>query len=135
MSQLKTQIARDILNENLMPLLKLFFGPDKNAEPIARHIESLEEIVSQAWEWNLLLKGKIILLGDFQPTGYRCGVPFDPDTMSEFEARHGSQDPDRILATINLGLSVFRAQGAGKAPERTVLLKATVVTDRWFEEV
>lgn len=132
-SQHKKHLAHDILNKNIMPLLKYFFDPNKNVELTSRHVESLAELVSHAWEWNMSLKGKIILLGDFNPTAYRYGCSFDDQAMSEFEPKHGGPTLTRILSTIGIGLSVSHAQGAGKAPERIILCKASVVSESRFE--
>lgn len=133
MSRLKNQLAHNILIENLMPLPNLFFGPNK-VKLTSKHVEDLKELVLMAWDWNILLRGKIILLGDLHPTAYQYGSDFDDQTMSEFEPMRGGQIPTRILSTIGLGLSVSRAEGAGKAPERMILRKATVVSERRFEK-
>jgi hypothetical protein len=133
--QLRTQLAYRIFDESLMPLLKCVFGPDKRVEPTAKHVESLAGLVLRVWEWCVVLKGKVTLPGDFQPTIHQYGVTFDPQVMAEFEPNLKNQTCERILATIGLGLTVSCALGAGKAPERTVLCKASVVTDRWFEEI
>ncbi|CAE6435897.1 unnamed protein product [Rhizoctonia solani] len=114
--RLKTQVGPDILNINLMPMLGHLFGPKKNVRIPQAHTENLTELVTQAWDWCVMLKEKIVLLGDYQPTAYRYGAAFDTNIMSEFEAQPGSQ-PDRILSTIGLGLNVGFAKGTGEGEQ------------------
>ncbi|CAE6494313.1 unnamed protein product [Rhizoctonia solani] len=130
---LKSKVSTEILNDNLMPMLRYLFGPRKNAQLKDAHIKDLSELVTQAWDWCVMLKEKIVLLGDFQPTAYRYGRVFDQAIMSEFEPRRGGPPPGRILSTIGLGLNVFHAQSSGEALGQVILSKASVVTEGWFE--
>ncbi|CEL54218.1 hypothetical protein RSOLAG1IB_11616 [Rhizoctonia solani AG-1 IB] len=129
--RLRTQIGSDILDNNLMPMLGHLFGSDKKVLIPRSHAESLTELTTQAWDWCVVLKEKIVLLGDYQPIAYRYGATFNTSVMSEFEPQPGSQ-PNRILSTIGLGLNVEVAQGTGEGLCRTTLLKACVVTEGWF---
>ncbi|KAG8731537.1 hypothetical protein FRC11_003853, partial [Ceratobasidium sp. 423] len=132
LSSLRSKTGPNILNENLMPMLKYVFGA-RNAQPKDAHTKELSEIAMQAWDWCVMLKEKIVLLGDFQPTAYRYGAAFDPALMTEFEPRPGGQPPARILSTIGLGLNVFRGQSSGEGSDRVILRQASVVTEGWFE--
>ncbi|CEL54819.1 hypothetical protein RSOLAG1IB_11764 [Rhizoctonia solani AG-1 IB] len=131
--KIKRQVGSNILNSNLMPMLGYLFGPEKKVMVSGAHVESLTELVTQAWDWCIMLREKIVLLGDYQPIAYRYGATFDMNAMSEFEPGPGSQ-PDRILSTIGLGLNVGLAQGTGGGLCRTTLLKVSVVTEGWFME-
>ncbi|KAG8732142.1 hypothetical protein FRC11_000487, partial [Ceratobasidium sp. 423] len=132
LSSLRSKVGPNILNENLMPMLKYVFGA-RNAQPKDAHMKELSEIAMQAWDWCVMLKEKIVLLGDFQPTAYRYGAAFDPALMVEFEPRPGDQPPARILSTIGLGLNVFHGQSSGEGSDRVILRQASVVTEGWFE--
>ncbi|CAE7050615.1 unnamed protein product [Rhizoctonia solani] len=133
LSRLKAKIGHEILNNNLMPMLKYLFGTVKNAQLRDAHVKDLLELVAQAWDWCLMLKEKIVLLGDFRLTAYRYGHVFNNTLMSEFEPQRGGPPPDRILSTIGLGLDVDHGQSPGGGLGRVVICKATVVTEGWFE--
>ncbi|KAG8760933.1 hypothetical protein FRC11_014708 [Ceratobasidium sp. 423] len=133
LSSLRSKAGPNILNENLMPMLKYVFGA-RNARPKDTHTKELSEIATQAWDWCVMIKEKIVLLGDFQPTAYRYGAAFDPALMTEFEPRPGGQPPARILSTIGLGLNVFRGQSSGEGSDRVILRQASVVTEGWFKQ-
>ncbi|KAG8760934.1 hypothetical protein FRC11_014709 [Ceratobasidium sp. 423] len=132
LSSLRSKAGPNILNENLIPMLKHVFGA-RNARPKDAHTKELSEIAMQAWDWCVMLKEEIVLLGDFQPMAYRYGAAFDPALMTEFEPRPGGQPPARILSTIGLGLNVFRGQSSGEGSDRVILRQASVVTEEWFE--
>ncbi|CAE6498273.1 unnamed protein product [Rhizoctonia solani] len=132
LSNLRSKAGPNILNENVMPMLKYIFGA-RNARPKGAHAKEFSEIATQAWDWCVTLKEKIVLLGDFQPTAYRYGAAFETALMTEFEPRPGSQPPARILSTIGLGLNVFRGQSSGEGSDRVILRQASVVTEGWFE--
>ncbi|CAE6440507.1 unnamed protein product [Rhizoctonia solani] len=132
--RLKTQVGLDILNENVMPMLKHLFGPNKNIRLQKVHGEDLTELVIQAWDWCVMAKETIVLLGDYQPIAYRYGTRFNDSLMSEFEALPESQLPNRILSTIGLGLDVSRAEKTGDGVCPMTVLKASVVTEGWFRE-
>ncbi|KAF8713398.1 ATP binding, partial [Rhizoctonia solani] len=131
LSRLKAQAGLDILNDNLMPMLGHLFGSGKSVKLSGGHKESLAELVTQAWDWCVVLKERIVLLGDYQPIAYRYGALFDTNTMSEFEPQPGSQH-EQILSSIGLGLNVGLAQGTGEGLIRTNILKVSVVTEGWF---
>ncbi|CAE6459228.1 unnamed protein product [Rhizoctonia solani] len=133
LSRLKVQAGLEILNDNLTPMLGHLFGPGKSVQLSGAHKQSLAELVTQAWDWCVMLRGEIVLLGDYQPIAYRYGAPFDTNIMSEFEPQPGSQ-PVRILSSIGLGLNVGLAQGTGNGLFRTTILKVPVVTEGWFRE-
>ncbi|GAB1520872.1 hypothetical protein RhiTH_003961 [Rhizoctonia solani] len=131
LSRLKAQAGLDILNDNLMPMLGHLFGSGKSVKLSGAHKESLAELVTQAWDWCVMLKERIVLLGDYQPIAYRYGARFDTNMMTEFEPQPGSQH-EQILSSIGLGLNVGLSQGTGEGPIRTNILKVSVVTEGWF---
>ncbi|KAF8754977.1 hypothetical protein RHS01_05540 [Rhizoctonia solani] len=131
LSRLKAQAGLDILNDNLMPMLGHLFGSGKSVKLSGAHKESLAELVTQAWDWCVMLKERIVLLGDYQPIAYRYGARFDTNIMTEFEPQPGSQH-EQILSSIGLGLNVGLSQGTGEGPIRTNILKVSVVTEGWF---
>ncbi|KAL5632450.1 hypothetical protein ACGC1H_005419 [Rhizoctonia solani] len=133
LSQLKEKAGHDILKDHLMPMFQCLFGPDRNARLTDAHVKDLSELVAQAWDWCLMLKEKVVLLGDFRLTAYRYGHAFDHTFMSEFEPRRGGPPPDRILSTIGLGLTVHQGRSAGEGFDQAILCKASVVTEGWFE--
>ncbi|KAG8678508.1 hypothetical protein FRC08_017710, partial [Ceratobasidium sp. 394] len=66
------------------------------------------------------------------PVVYRYGDAFDPELMSEFEARRDDKIPERILSTIGLGMVLVHARGGGNDPEVSVVCKASVTTEKVF---
>ncbi|KDN40997.1 hypothetical protein RSAG8_07703, partial [Rhizoctonia solani AG-8 WAC10335] len=133
LSRLKDKVGHDILNDNLMPMLRYLFGPDKKAHLQEAHAKDISALVAQAWDWCLMLKEKIILLGDFRLAAYRYGQAFDSMLMSEFEPPKRGPPPDRILSTIGLGLDVIHGQSSGGGVDRVIICKASVVTEGWFK--
>lgn len=87
-----------------------------------------------AWDWNALLKGGVVLLGDFQPVAHQHGSPFKRELMSVFEPKRGGRDPEEMLSTIGLGLFLSRATGGEKEPEQVVICKVLVASEDLFEQ-
>ncbi|KEP54007.1 AIG1 domain protein [Rhizoctonia solani 123E] len=133
LSQLKSKAGHDILTDHLIPMFQYLFGPNKNVRLKDAHVKDLSELVAQAWDWCLMLKEKVVLLGDFRLAAYRYGHAFDHALMAEFEPRRGGPSPDRILSTIGLGLTVHHGQSSGGGFDQATLCKASVVTEGWFE--
>lgn len=123
------KIARDAIN----PLIAFFFGREAGVTLDDQHYLRLEQIVRTAWEWNLTLKGEVLLLGDFEPTDYQAGSRFNSHLMTEFEATPGEVEPKFILATLALGLDSSRALGGGQSPEVTHVYKAVVATEVLYD--
>lgn len=94
-----------------------------------RHYIELERLVRTAWEWNSMLKGEVLLLGDFAQTNYDAGTCFNPQLMTEYDTRPGGPKPSTVLATLALGLDSSHAVGSGRPPELTNVCKAIVATE------
>ncbi|GAB1520877.1 hypothetical protein RhiTH_003966 [Rhizoctonia solani] len=89
--------------------------------------KSLAKIIAKAEELNRLLKGGVSQLGDFQPILFSFGEQFNPDHMSTNSTKSKkTKPPERILATIEMGLTKKVALGRGQKPEETVLRRAVV---------
>jgi hypothetical protein len=131
--QLQAKLANTIASDNLGPLLKCFFGPSASVVLEKQHITLINELVSLAWNLNSLLKGSIVILGDFRPMAYRYGSTFDVKYMSEFEGKRGEKIPEHILSTIGLGMTLLRARGGEEEPEQIILCKALVASEKLFE--
>ncbi|KAG8695085.1 hypothetical protein FRC08_008054 [Ceratobasidium sp. 394] len=121
-------IAREFVNSSLSPLLTYCFGEKAEVEPENQQLDRITRLFRAAWDWNFVLKGEIVLQGDFHPTYYGPLHRFDPDVMTEFKPNPRKPQPEYILGTLGLGLSSSHAVGGGKRPEETVVYKATVVT-------
>lgn len=96
----------------------------------------LRKLADMAERWNQLLKGDIVLLGEFQPIAYPCGNSFKANIMTEAEAakRNGTEHSQAksILGTVGLGLIKSYAIGGNREPEEEVVHKAMVVSEKWF---
>ncbi|KAG9126353.1 hypothetical protein FRC07_003746 [Ceratobasidium sp. 392] len=137
-SEVRTQHIRthveNIKTQDFAGLFAGFFDEDTNVSLEGSHDEELERLVSLAWDWNHILKGSVVMLGDFQPTVYDNGVPFDPSCMADFEPKKGSKKvPQTALCTIGLGLKVSRSKVKGSAVDDTIICKASVVTEHIYE--
>ncbi|KAG9126356.1 hypothetical protein FRC07_003749 [Ceratobasidium sp. 392] len=121
-------IAQDFVDGGLSPLLKYFFGEATGLVLESQHLNRLTQLFQAAWDWNSVLKGDVIALGDFYQTYYDPLRYFDPSLMDEFEPVPRRPPPKCILGTLGLGLLSSRAVGGGKKPEVTVVYKATVAT-------
>jgi hypothetical protein len=132
-TQLKADLANEIITNHIHPLLAYFFGGSANAALEQQHITLLDELVSSAWDWNEWLRGSVVLLGDFQPVACQGGDVFDSQRMEEFEVKDGEKAPEHILATIGLGITQVRARGGDEKPEHIFLCKAIVASEKLFE--
>ncbi|KAG8737714.1 hypothetical protein FRC10_007913 [Ceratobasidium sp. 414] len=119
-------VVREFVDTNLTPLLTYFFGQASGVRLEHQHLDRLIQLFRMAWDWNSMLKGEVIMLGDFYPTYYAPMHHFDPSLMGEFEPDSRKSQPKYILGTLGLGLLSSRAVGGGKTPEVTVVSKATV---------
>ncbi|KAG9103547.1 hypothetical protein FRC06_010032 [Ceratobasidium sp. 370] len=123
-----------IMTRDLNVLFANFFGERTSASLAELHKIELEKLVSLAWEWNHILKGSVIVLGDFQPTVYESGVPFDPSRMVDFEPdRKSKKVPSTALCTIGFGLMVSRSKDKGNVLDDVDVCKASVVTEHVYE--
>ncbi|KAG8783945.1 hypothetical protein FRC12_019179 [Ceratobasidium sp. 428] len=126
--------AENIKAQDLAILFTNFFGKNVQISLTDLHNEEIERLVSLAWDWNVTLKGSVVMLGDFQPTIYDSGVPFNPECMADFEPKKGSRRaPDIVLCTVGLGLTVSRSKTAGNSLGQSIVCKATVVTEYIYE--
>ncbi|CAE6494285.1 unnamed protein product [Rhizoctonia solani] len=122
-------IVTTFLSTRLSPLIAHFFGQIENPLEV-HHLRSLQELTIAAWEWNVKLKGSVIMLGDFCTTVY--GTHFHPAYMEEFEPSTKNPQARYVLGTLALGLISQRAIGGGQSPEETVVCKALVVTENVY---
>ncbi|KAG8740462.1 hypothetical protein FRC10_004289 [Ceratobasidium sp. 414] len=123
-----------IKTQDLDVLFANFFGENKGVSLTELHQGELEKLVSLAWDWNHVLKGSVVVLGDFQPTAYESGVPFDPSHMAEFEPdKRSKKVPSTALCTIGLGLMASRSKDKGNVLDDVVVCKASVVTEYIYE--
>ncbi|KAG8734844.1 hypothetical protein FRC10_011378 [Ceratobasidium sp. 414] len=119
-------VVQEFVESNLTPLLTYFFGQAPGVRLEHQHLVRLIQLFRMAWDWNSMLRGEVIMLGDFYLTYYAPMHRFDPSLMGEFEPDSRKSQPKYILGTLGLGLLSSRAVGGGKAPEVTVVSKATV---------
>ncbi|KAF8606717.1 hypothetical protein BDV93DRAFT_604069 [Ceratobasidium sp. AG-I] len=123
------EITRITVQSGLNPLIDYVFGERAGVALKEQHFTRLERLVRTAWEWNIMLKGEVLMLGDFEQTNYEAGSYFDPQLMIEYEANSDGPAPQNILATLSLGLNSSRAVGEGRSPEVTNVCKAVVATE------
>lgn len=129
-----TQYVEQIASHDLARLLKGVYGQQTGLKLTERQCDRLREFVTLAWDWNEVLKGSVIFLGDFQPVAYANGSPFNPTRMEEFERdKAEKRDPEVAMCTIGLGLTVSRSKVKGDVPEEEVVCRASVVTERRYE--
>lgn len=132
-AELINKYVEYVLKVDIDGLFGAFFGEQAGIALTSLERERLHDIISSAWDWNQILKGSVVVLGDLQPVAYNNGLPFDSLRMSEFEPRKGEKgDPDVAMCTIGLGLVVSRSKVKGSAPDVAVVSKASVVTERRY---
>ncbi|KAG8738395.1 hypothetical protein FRC10_006941 [Ceratobasidium sp. 414] len=120
------RVVQEFIDNSLSLLLTYFFGDQAGVKLETQHQNPLTRLFQAAWDWNSMLKGEVIILGDFHTTYYPPLHKFDPDRMSEFEPGPRGPRSRHILGTLGLGLVSSRAVGGGQEPEETVVLKAMV---------
>ncbi|KAG9126357.1 hypothetical protein FRC07_003750 [Ceratobasidium sp. 392] len=121
-------IAQKVYRDSIGILASHFFGQKSDIKLETQHVEQLEGLVRTAWDWNLILKGDVIILGDVYPAFYPPSTRFDLKFMDELEQSPRKLLPRSILATLALGLISFRAVGGERSSEMTVISKALVAT-------
>jgi hypothetical protein len=126
-------ITQKLADDSLAPLIAYFFGQEAGVVLEGQHFDRLVRLVRTAWDWNSMLKGEVIMLGDFYQTFYAPAHDFNDTLMSEFEPNSRKPKPKSILGTLGLGLLSARAVGGGKSPEITVVLKAVVATESLYQ--
>ncbi|QRV92569.1 AIG1 domain-containing protein [Ceratobasidium sp. AG-Ba] len=122
-----SRIAEGLVDNILAPLITYFFGEETGAGVEHQHLQSFIRLVQMAWNWNSMLKQDVVMLGDFHQSFYSPLHTFESRLMEEFEP-NAKFWPTSILGTMGLGLIALRAVGGGRAPEETVVVKATVAT-------
>lgn len=128
-------LTDQFLHNYLSPLVAHFFldrGPE-DVKLQQQHFDDCRQLIKMAWEWNSRLKEEVIMLGDFEQTAYEHCSRFDPTIMEECEPNPRSPQPKCILGTLGLGLVSWQAVGGGHPPEKAVLCKAVVTTDRFYD--
>ncbi|KAG9083453.1 hypothetical protein FS749_006020 [Ceratobasidium sp. UAMH 11750] len=124
----------NIRTQDLDVLFSNFFDKKKGVSLADSYEEELEKLVSLAWDWNHVLKGSVVVLGDFQPTIYENGAPFDPGCMVDFEPdRKSKKVPSTALCTIGFGLMASRSKDKGNVLDDVVVCKASVVTEHVYD--
>jgi hypothetical protein len=121
-------ITEGFFREGLSPLVTYFFGQVESMAMTHQDFDRLDGLIQMAWDWNSMLKGEVIMLGDFSQVSYTPLSRFDSMSMSEFEPDAKRSPPESILGTLALGLISSRAVGGGRSPEMTVVYKAVVAT-------
>ncbi|CAE6468918.1 unnamed protein product [Rhizoctonia solani] len=114
-----------LITGSLSTLLREILGNQPH-ELLKKHDRTLVKVIAKAEELNQLLKGGVSILGDFQPIVFPFGETFRPDYMSEIMDNEKAKNPEKILATVGLGLVKIHALGGGRKPEETVMRKAVV---------
>lgn len=123
-----------ITTQHLDRLFKGVFGQEAQVTLPEQHYGCLREIVTLAWDWNQVLKGTIVLLGDFQPVTCANGSAFDPLGMEEFEVvKKNNLSSGVVLFTTGLGLILSRSKVKGSVPVEEVVCRATVVTEQRYK--
>lgn len=118
---------------DLHMLFKSFFGEQTEVKLTEQEYNRLQHIILSAWDWNQILKGSVIVLGDFQPMAYPNDSHFEPRCMEEFEPNRGQKiSPGIAICTIALGLVVSRSKVKGDVPGEEVICKAFVVTEQRY---
>ncbi|CAE6460938.1 unnamed protein product [Rhizoctonia solani] len=129
-------LAEGMMMDILGPLIKHLFGWSIQQIRIEeQHFVELLEVINAAWEWSSKVKREVVMLGDFQPTTidvHRGPVPFDPQTMEDFEPDARGPQPKFALCILGLGLSSWQARGGGEPPEGALVHKMTVLTDAYY---
>jgi hypothetical protein len=123
-------LTHEFARTRLNPLITHFFGR-KDTTLDRQHFNRLRQLIKQAWEWNLKLKGEVVVLGDFDLIAYDPCSEFDATLMKKLEGPCGPEATS-ILGTLGLGLVSRRAVGGGQPPEETLVCKAVVVTDSLY---
>ncbi|KAG8703477.1 hypothetical protein FRC11_010688 [Ceratobasidium sp. 423] len=91
------------------------------------HEKAFVKVITKVEQLNRLLKGGVSILGDFQPIAFPFGEAFQPNYMSEVSSKSNkAKQPDKILATVELGLVKAIASGGSQKPEEVILRKAVV---------
>ncbi|KAG8737708.1 hypothetical protein FRC10_007907 [Ceratobasidium sp. 414] len=125
-------ITQEVIDECLTPLVAHLFGQEAGVKLSDQCPDHLRGLVRSAWDWNSVLKGEIIMLGDFRLVYYAPSCQFEPDLMTEFEPNRRNPEPRSVAGTLGLGLLSFRAVGGGEMPEKTVVCKAMVATESLY---
>ncbi|CAE7125177.1 unnamed protein product [Rhizoctonia solani] len=69
--------------EGIKVIAQAFFGQDVQLE--ANHLAQIDNLLQMAWAWNAILKGEVIVLGDFVQIYFEPRLALDPNIMDEFE--------------------------------------------------
>lgn len=123
-----------ILKGDISKLIDNFFGQEKDDALLSEQQQQrLRKIVVSAWEWNDVLKGDVVTLGDFQTTFYGPGVPFDTQSMLELEPDKSRRSlPETVICTTGLGLSLSHSKANRDVPGPVVVYQATVATECFY---
>lgn len=119
-----------LLSRVLLPFLVAVYGDA--AYISSKREQSLASIISNAYQWNRMVKTEVILL-DFQPVMFPTSTPFDPSAMSPINQTPPRLDAEPILSTVSLGLQSSEGEGGGVSPKHVWQQKVVVLTDAYFE--
>lgn len=122
-----------IVMDDISKLFDNFFGPARPVGLVEHQRDRLRQVLASGLEWNSVLKGEVIMLGDFQPIFYERGSKFSPDNMLEFEADKKRKLPPGVaICTIGLGLALLHTKEQGDNPQKTVVHKPMIVTEHLY---
>ncbi|CUA77230.1 hypothetical protein RSOLAG22IIIB_06585 [Rhizoctonia solani] len=121
-------IVESLASGDIQQLLNNLFGETNAVALTEDQRNQLQDIVKLAWEFNYLIKGEVVALGDFQLLYHEHGVPFDPKTMAGFEPGQQRKPDDVALCTVEFGIALRYSKGAENDAGPSVVCQATVVT-------
>ncbi|CAE6473525.1 hypothetical protein ACGC1H_005434 [Rhizoctonia solani] len=121
-------LVENLASGDIQQIFNNLFGESNAVTLTESQRNQLQDVVILAWEFNYLLKGEVVALGDFQPVYHECGVPFDQKTMIGFEPNQQRKPDDVAICTVELGMVLYYSKGAEKDASPSVVCPATVVT-------
>ncbi|CAE6506311.1 unnamed protein product [Rhizoctonia solani] len=121
-------LVENLVSGDIQQIFNNLFGENNVVTLIESQRNQLQDVITLAWEFNYLLKGEVVALGDFQPVYHECGVPFDPKTMVGFEPNQQRKPNDVAICTVELGMVLYYSKGAENNASPSVVCQATVVT-------
>ncbi|CEL54217.1 hypothetical protein RSOLAG1IB_11615 [Rhizoctonia solani AG-1 IB] len=126
-SVIESQVESLVMSD-IQQLLSNIFGGADTVTLTDDQRKKLQDIVTLAWEFNYMLKGEVVTLGDFQPLCYERGTPFNPKTMVEFEPDKKRKPGDIAISTVRLGITLSYSKGIAQHAGPLIVCPATVIT-------
>ncbi|CCO35407.1 hypothetical protein BN14_09525 [Rhizoctonia solani AG-1 IB] len=122
-SVIESQVESLVMSD-IQQLLSNIFGGADTVTLTDDQRKKLQDIVTLAWEFNYMLKGEVVTLGDFQPLCYERGTPFNPKTMVEFEPDKKRKPGDIAISTVRLGITLSYSKGIAQHAGPLILINA-----------